>query len=389
MSLRPADPRYAADRWDALGSYVSLVVADADRLAAARAGCERILLAIDLACSRFRADSDLVRANAAAGSWVRVDPLLIEAVTLAVQVATQTDGLVDPTLGNHLRALGYDRDLDEIRRSPHVGGAQGVLPPVLTNAWRRIGIDPDGGLLVPEGVSLDLGATAKAFAADLIASSVPELVGTALVISLGGDVAVGLLDENPEHDWRITVAERPQDTVAERPEDTVAERPEDTVAERPHDTVAERPHDTVAETVVLDLGGLATSSTLARRWQRGNSSMHHLLDPRTGLPIDPVWRTASVCAATCLDANAASTAALVLGERAPAWLQGLDLAARLVTTDGAVLRLGGWPEPEVDLAVGLPTDLIASPASNSASNPAPGRVRDAAAKGEPDLEPAR
>src|SRR5687768_13830345 len=98
MTSRQTDSRYAADRWDALGSYVGLVVADADRLAAARAACEQVLLAIDLACSRFRPDSDLVRANAAAGSWVRVDPLLIEAVTVAVQVAEETDGLVDPTL---------------------------------------------------------------------------------------------------------------------------------------------------------------------------------------------------------------------------------------------------------------------------------------------------
>ena len=67
-------------------------------------------------------------------------------------------------------------------------------------------------------------------------------------------------------------------------------------------------------------GGLATSSTAARRWQRGGDVLHHILDPRTGLPAEPVWRTVSVAAATCADANAASTAAVIRGRRALGWL---------------------------------------------------------------------
>jgi thiamine biosynthesis lipoprotein len=312
--------RYAADRWNALGTYVSLVVADADKLAAARSACEQILAGIDLACSRFRDDSDLVRANRNAGRWVQVDPLLVQAMTAAVRVAHSTDGLVDPTLGGHLAALGYDRDLDEVRRAPRAAGA---VPPVVPDSWRRIGIDPDGGLRVPEGVSLDLGATGKAFAADLIAATVPDRIGTALIISLGGDVAVGTPTEagaagTPGHRWQIAVAERPEDVEA--------------------------------ELVVLDEGGLATSSTLARHWSQDGVAMHHLLDPRTGLPVEPVWRTVSVCADSCLDANAASTAAIVLGRRAPAWLWQADLAARLVAADGEVFRIAGWPEPALEPA---------------------------------------
>jgi FAD:protein FMN transferase len=175
---------------------------------------------------------------------------------------------------------------------------------------------------VPEGVSLDLGATGKAFAADLIAATVPDQVGTCLIISLGGDVAVGTCSDDsgtrtPSHRWQIAVAERPED----------AARAE-------------------AELVVLDEGGLATSSTLARHWRQDGVARHHLLDPRTGLPVEPVWRTVSVCAGSCLDANAASTAAIVLGSRAPAWLWQADLAARLVAADGEVFRIAGWPEPE-------------------------------------------
>jgi thiamine biosynthesis lipoprotein len=315
--------QYAAVRWQALGTYIGLVTADSDRLAAAKAGSERLLEAIDRACSRFRPDSDLVRANRAAGNWVRVDPLLSQAVAVAIQAAEATAGLVDPTLGGQLVALGYDRDLKEVRAAEPeaaeyasdrlVSTSPGL--PALAQGWRAIGIDPTGGLRVPKGVSLDLGATGKAFAADLIAATVPALTGTSLVISLGGDVAIGQFDADV-HPWRIAVAERPEQ----------ADGPE-------------------AEIVVLEEGALATSSVLARRWRHGGGIVHHLLDPSTGLPVRPYWSTASVCAGSCAEANAASTAAIVMGERAGEWLEQQDFAARLVDLEGRVSYRGGWPVP--------------------------------------------
>jgi FAD:protein FMN transferase len=98
-----------------------------------------------------------------------------------------------------------------------------------------------------------------------------------------------------------------------------------------------------AALIAIQSGGLATSSTTGRRWRRGGSVLHHILDPRTGLPAPPVWRTVSVAASTCTAANTASTAAIIRGEAAPGWLAGLGLPARLVTEDGAVVTVGGWP----------------------------------------------
>jgi thiamine biosynthesis lipoprotein len=89
---------------------------------------------------------------------------------------------------------------------------------------------------------------------------------------------------------------------------------------------------------------MATSSTVHRRWTRGGETVHHLLDPRTGRPVDLCWRTVTVAASSCLAANTASTASIVLGEQAPAWLLERDLAARLVDTDGSVMTVAGWPE---------------------------------------------
>ena len=79
----------------------------------------------------------------------------------------------------------------------------------------------------------------------------------------------------------------------------------------------------------------------------GGEELHHVVDPATGRSATVVWRTVSVAAATCVDANVAATAAIVRGGRSPAWLHELGLPARLVRADGSVVRVGGWPEEEV------------------------------------------
>jgi thiamine biosynthesis lipoprotein len=71
--------------------------------------------------------------------------------------------------------------------------------------------------------------------------------------------------------------------------------------------------------------------------------MHHIIDPATGTPARSRWRTVSVAAGDCTDANVATTAALVRGDSAAAWLAELGLPARLVGWDGHVSTLGGWP----------------------------------------------
>ena len=70
---------------------------------------------------------------------------------------------------------------------------------------------------------------------------------------------------------------------------------------------------------------------------------HHIVDPSTGAPAAEYWRTVSVAAATCVDANVASTAAIVMGAPARAWLDDAGLPARLVTAAGDVAVTGAWP----------------------------------------------
>jgi thiamine biosynthesis lipoprotein len=102
--------------------------------------------------------------------------------------------------------------------------------------------------------------------------------------------------------------------------------------------------DGAGQRIFVRSGAVATSGTTVRRWQRGSRELHHVIDPASGLPADEHWRTASVAAASCVDANVASTAAIIMATRAPSWLEARRLPARLVARDGAVLCVAGWPE---------------------------------------------
>ena len=303
--------------WPALGMLIQLVVTDPGRLATARKLLEDDLIELDLACSRFRPDSELTAiantARVAAGPvTMTVSPLLAEAIAVALRAASLTDGDVDPTVGGVLSSLGYDRDFGQVPASgPAVPVRVRVVP-----GWRSIRLEQETRRLrVPAGVQLDLGATVKGWAADRSAARIADRLGCGVLVSLGGDTSVA--GQPPAGGWRIRV----QDLTA----------------------LPDEPPRGPSVVVAIRDGGLATSSTAARRWQRGGDVLHHIVDPRTCLPAAPVWRTVSVAAASCADANTAATAAVIRGRQAPAWLASLHLPARLVEPDGTVHTISSWP----------------------------------------------
>ena len=142
---------------------------------------------VEQACSRFRDNSDLSRVNADGGKAVTVDPTLIEAVEIALHAARVTDGRVDPTIGRALRLLGYDRDFGALDRS----GPPVALLAERVPGWECVVVDRTRSTVrVPPGVLLDLGATAKAFAADRAAARVAATLDIGVLVSLGGDIAI-------------------------------------------------------------------------------------------------------------------------------------------------------------------------------------------------------
>jgi thiamine biosynthesis lipoprotein len=295
-------------RTRALGTTADMVVTDGTVIVAAAEILRRELERIDRVASRFRPDSELSRLNALAGRCTAVSPDLFEAVSVALAMAEATGGLVDPTVGRAMSELGYDRDFDEVRAGrdgalPSAGPVPGWRSVTLERAHFRVGLPPN--------TALDLGATAKALAADRAAGEVARQLGCGVLVSLGGDAAVA--GPAPIEGFPIAIA----------------------------DTCISPSHD---EVVAVTSGGLASSGIGLRQWRLGPNLVHHIVDPRTGLPAATCWRTVSATAASCVEANAATTAAVVMGAPAAEWLTRAGIPARLVALDGRVFRTPGWPD---------------------------------------------
>jgi thiamine biosynthesis lipoprotein ApbE len=296
----------------ALGGSMRVIVTHEPDLAVAKSAVDEVVRAVDVAANRFHQDSELSRLNAAPGRDVLISPLLAKLIAAALRGAQLTGGAVDPTVGSAVKMAGYDADFGAV---PADGLALDLVVSRIPG-WQAIAFDEATRTVrLPRGVDLDLGATAKALTADLAATAALSKLGRGgVLVSLGGDISVA--GEPPPEGWLIQTSE---DSGA--------------------------PIEEGEETISIRSGGIATSSTTVRKWTRGGVALHHIIDPATGLPSDGPWRTATVVAGTCVDANIASTAAIVMGPAAVQWLEAARLPARLVDRRGLVHRLSGWPKP--------------------------------------------
>ena len=302
----------ASKTWRALGTSVHVLTTDPQELPAAELAVKEILADVDAAYSRFREDSELSRLNAGGGRTIDVSPLLATAIGTALSAATVTHGAVDPTIGTAIRVAGYDDDFSRISQDRGPVTLHAVSVP----GWQMVHVDrATRSVFLPDGVELDLGSTGKALAADLAAHAAHTAMRTGgVLVSLGGDIAVAGVP--PDGGWRVLIAE---DSAV--------------------------PPDSDGQVICVGRGGVATSSTTVRRWTRGGAVLHHIIDPKTGLPANGPWRTVTVLAETCVDANIAATAAIVQGEAAVEWLRSHQLPARLVENDGTIHYIGPWPDP--------------------------------------------
>lgn len=297
----------AVRRWSVWSTTAEVLVTDPSRLDEACAVAEERIRLVGNACDRFREDSEVSRLRGRASAGVRVSPVLADLVQVALDAASDTDGAVDPTLGAALSAAGYDRDLGLVRDDGRIRSRARRL-----GGWRQVRLEDDR-LFVPDGVELDLGATAKARTADAAASVIAAVARCGVLVNLGGDLATR--GPAPVGGWQVTVQDLDGDP---------------------------------ASRLSVPAGcGLATSSTQKRTWVEHGRRMHHILDPRTGRPALPVWRTVSVVAHSTVTANTLSTAAIVDGSRALSRLARAGYPARLVDAAGGVTLLNGWPPAEL------------------------------------------
>lgn len=289
----------AGEDWDLWSTQCRLVVTDPAALRPSRDLVDAELAGIERAGSRFH-ESELRRLGP--GTHV-VSDVLRDLIQVALEAAANTDGAVDPTVGSSLVGLGYGTDIAVVRLAETTVR---VKPAV---GWRHLTLDGNT-LTLPPGVLLDLGATAKAYAADRCARLVHERLDTGVLVSLGGDIATA--GPAPDGGWQVVVQDLPADP---------------------------------AQQITLAAGtAIATSSTAKRTWAKG--SIHHLIDPVTGTSAPSPWRTVSVVATDALTANTASTATIVKGDTGLAWLRATGLPARLVSHDLTIHHLNGWPREE-------------------------------------------
>jgi thiamine biosynthesis lipoprotein len=288
----------ATAEWDLWSTTARIVVTDPACLTRARLTADAHLAGVDRVASRFRPDSEISRMQPRADGSMLLSGELADLLSEALWAARLTDGAVDPTVGTAMVALGYDRDLRLI------SGDEPLFRPIRpAPGWNQLRLS-GRRLWMPAGIMLDLGATAKAVAADRLAAKIHGSLGTGVLVSLGGDIATA--GRGPEGEWQIDVDG--------------------------------------AETVSLPGGfAIATSSTVERTWRRGGRTMHHIVDPASGQPAAPVWRTVTVAADTCVQANTITTAAVVRGRAAAGWIEMLGNPARLEAADGSVRLLNGWP----------------------------------------------
>ncbi|MGN7198909.1 FAD:protein FMN transferase [Arthrobacter sp. SAFR-044] len=307
----------AQSSWTVWELEAAVTVTDRGMLPAAEDIVRDVVAAVDLACSRFRKDSELMRLRPRMAHGVSISPMFRRLLERALDAARLTGGDVDPTLGADLAALGHGPEwqrpgITSIPVSPQPAPPRQSSVP-RAPGWSRLNLD-DSTLTLPADLRLDLGASAKAVAADLAAAGVYRELGCGVLVSLGGDLASagpGPLQDGKPGPWQIMVQDLPADPCQQ---------------------------------ISLAPGfALATSSTQKRRWNHGGTQVHHILDPRFGLPAEPVWRSVTVAAPTCLEANAFSTAAIVRGFAAVDWFRTEGIAARLVDSQGRVITTGEWP----------------------------------------------
>ncbi|MGZ4332654.1 MAG: FAD:protein FMN transferase [Gaiellaceae bacterium] len=270
----------------AMGTEVELhVEADVEPVAAF-AAAEAEFERLEQVMSRFRPDSELSRLNAAGELEASAD--LAEVVELAVAARDRSGGRFDPTVHDAVVAAGYDRTFAELPpdtpHPPHPAQCGGEIE----LHGRRIRLGP--------GVRLDLGGIGKGYAAERVAAEL-ALAGPCLV-SAGGDVAIRGVPE--EGCWPVGVEDGP--------------------------------------TLGLTGGGLATSGVDRRRWRRGGTEQHHLIDPATGSPAVSDLVRVTVYADSAVEAEVLAKSLLLAGAAEAA---AAGVPAVLVTADRETVVVGG------------------------------------------------
>jgi thiamine biosynthesis lipoprotein len=280
------------------------------------AAAEAVLRACHLELTRFDPDGELSRLNADPEPVRLSSRITAGAVAAAIHAADRSGGLVDPTLIGALEAAGYaksrrDAKAAPLRRALRAASPRRPAAPSHGALWRTVSVS-GREIRRPPGVRLDLGGTAKGFAADRAAAAL-DGQGT-FAVDAGGDIVIGGLSGTPR---TVTVA-HPLDS---------------------------RP----ALRFELASGAVATSGIGTRIWSTGSGFAHHIIDPSTGRPAWTGVVQATAVASTGIEAETLAKTALLLGPQRG--LRVLEpLGGALVLDDGRLMTAGPLRARAVEVA---------------------------------------
>lgn len=283
------------------GWSLRLHVEDADALAWLEQGIQAQLDEVVAQMSHWEADSDLSRYNrAAAGATHVLPPAFAVVLSTALQLAQDSDGAYDPTLGPLTNLWGFGPD-----------GAHGGAPDEARLAdaaarvgWKRLRFDAaTRTLLQPGGAYLDLSSIAKGYGVDRVAEYLLQQGVGAFLVEVGGELRAH--GRKPDgSDWQVAV-------------------------ELPHD------EDAAAAVVALEGLSIATSGDYRRYFDDDGQRYSHTIDPRSARPVSHRLASVTVLHAQCMQADALATALTVMGpEAGMAYANRHGLAALFLIRDG-------------------------------------------------------
>lgn len=281
----------------------------------ARIGVLRVEL-LEQSWSRFRDSSELNRLNSLAGTGpIEVSADLLTLVWHMKRAWEITGGLFDPTMLSEIKAAGYDADYATvIARSALTDIASWKSPTAKPreSLMNTVVIDQEASTVtLPAGVGLDPGAIGKGLGADIVAHELMEAGAVGVLVDLGGDIVVAGSPGDADA-WVIAVED-------ERDPDNSAREPQ--LVTLAVDSSSDE----------YDTYGIATSSTLYRRWAGG--TRHHVIDPRTGVMADPDLIQATVWSGAGWLAEVTATAAMLMKpQEAVAWLDSHDAGYTVMTS---------------------------------------------------------
>jgi thiamine biosynthesis lipoprotein len=251
-----------------------------DQLAQGFEQAQQFIHASERRFTRFSETSELSELNRSAGRWFEASPDLFSVLGLARRFFHLTRGLFDPSILPDLKRVGYDRSMDLVREQ----GAAPLFESILSGehaSFSEIELnESNSAILLPTGMTLDLGGIAKGWIAEQAATALSRFA-LACGVNAGGDMfLVGVPDGQEQ--WPVAL------------EDPL--HPENTLT-----------------TLRVDPGAVATSAVTKRIWNQGERSRHHLIDPRTSEPAVTDWLSVTVIAPHGYEAEVFAKALLIAG----------------------------------------------------------------------------